>query len=588
MRFLSKVISCLVLGLLPASQIQAQFTELPKEKVVIYQLLPRYFGNQKTANVPYGTMAQNGVGKFNDITDKALESIKELHVNYVWYTGVIAHATLTDYSAFGLKADDADVVKGRAGSPYAIKDYYDVDPDLAVNVTKRMQEYETLIARTHQHGLKVMMDFIPNHVSRTYQSNAKPAGVIDFGANDDRTKAFSTQNDFYYIPGKPLIVSANPKEVNSPLQKFMDGKFDENPAKATGNNVFSEKPSANDWYETVKLNYGVEYKDGKEINHFNPIPPVWTKMRDILIYWTKKGVDGFRCDVAEFVPVEFWEWALPQVRAVNPKLIFMAEAYNPKAYETYLTKGKFDYLYDKVGLYDGLKRLIKNDPKANVEDISYVVDEESAKFPNHMVRFLENHDEERIASKAFAGDAKFSKPAMVVTVTLGGGPVMLYYGQEVGEPAGVNEGFSGDDDQNARTTIFEYWGVPNHQKWMNGGKFDGAKSTPEQKELRKFYQKLLFIATQNTAISDGKLSIVKPFGNMDKQMYAFTRIDGNQRILVIANFSRTQSTKGEFDLSGYNNVKTVIKDLLTDQTITNQNHKMLIDVAPSTAQIIAF
>lgn len=585
MRFSVKVIFGIIIGSLGVGKADAQFTTLPKEKLVIYQLLPRYFGNQKTANIPYGTIEQNGVGKFNDITDRALEGIKELHVNYVWYTGVISHATLTDYSKFGLKADDADVVKGRAGSPYAIRDYYDVDPDLAVDVAKRMQEYESLITRTHKHGLKVMMDFIPNHVSRTYQSNAKPAGVVDFGADDDKTISFSVKNDFYYVPGKSLIAPENPKEVNSPLKKFMDGKFDENPAKATGNNVFSEKPSANDWYETVKLNYGVEYKDGKEINHFNPVPPVWIKMRDILIYWTKKGVDGFRCDVAEFVPVEFWEWALPQVRAVNPNLIFMAEAYNPKAYETYLTKGKFDYLYDKVGLYDGLKRLIKNDAKANVEDINYVVKTESAKFPDHMVRFLENHDEERIAAKAFAGDAKLAIPAMVVTATLGRGPVMLYYGQEVGEQAGVAEGFSGDDDQNARTTIFEYWGVPYHQKWMNNGKFDGATLSTEQKQLRAFYQKLMAVATQSEAIKNGDLIVVKPFGNMDNRMYAYVRSNKTQHVLVVANFSRDKRMQGSYTLP---NPSKAARDLLSNKAIQIKNQKLNIDLAPNTAQIISF
>ena len=68
---------------------------------------------------------------------------------------------MTDYRAFGIERDDPDVVKGRAGSPYAIKDYYDIDPDLAVDVNHRMAEFESLVDRTHQHGMKVIIDFVP-------------------------------------------------------------------------------------------------------------------------------------------------------------------------------------------------------------------------------------------------------------------------------------------------------------------------------------------------------------------------------------------------------------------------------------------
>ncbi|MES2652280.1 MAG: alpha-amylase family protein [Bacteroidota bacterium] len=565
------------------------FPSFGQKKIVIYQLLPRYFGNKKTANIPYGTIAQNGSGKFNDINDRALDGLKELHVNYVWYTGVLAHASLTDYSKYGIKPDDADVVKGRAGSPYAIRDYYDVDPDLAVNASKRMNEFEALIKRTHDKGLRVLIDFVPNHVARSYYSNAKPTGVIDFGANDDKTVAFNPKNDFYYIPNQTLKLPLNTS--NGPLTKLIDGKFDEYPAKATGNNVFSATPATNDWYETVKLNYGIEYINGKELTHFNPIPPVWIKMRDILIYWTKKGIDGFRCDVAEMVPVDFWVWIIPQVKAVNPDLIFMAEAYNPKVYQQYLTQGKFDYLYDKVGLYDGLKKLIRNEPNANVNAITKTWKEETASFDNHMVRFLENHDEERIASKPFAGKAELAFPAMVVTATLGGGPIMLYFGQEVGEPAGVSEGFIGDDHQNARTTIFEYWGVPNHQNWMNNGLFDGKQLTSNQKEIRTFYQKLLQITTQNEAITNGKI-IELTNTKLNQKMYAFIRYTSTQRLLIIANFDRKETLVSDFVIpENILNLKTstTVKDLLTNKKIplTTKN-KISVKILPSTAQIIQF
>jgi glycosidase len=429
--------------------------EVPKDnKLVIYQLMTRLFGNKVALNKPYGTIQENGCGKFNDITDKALDEIKKMGVSHVWYTGVIEHATMTDYTAAGIPADDADVVKGRAGSPYAIKDYYDVDPDLAVNVKNRMPEYEALIKRTHDHGLKVLMDFIPNHVARSYKSDAKPVGVVDLGAKDDKTKAFAPNNNFYYLPGKAFVVPAGYNPLGAAKGPREDGKYAEMPAKATGNDVFSEAPKVDDWFETVKLNYGVDYQNGRA-THFDPVPDTWKKMRDILVYWAGKNVDGFRCDVAEMVPVEFWAYVIPEVKKVKPDIIFIAEAYNPKEYQTYLDKGKFDFLYDKVGLYDVLRKLMRGE--STTEEITRVWKEESRGFSSHMLRFLENHDEQRIASKEFATDPRRAIPAMTVAATLASGPVMLYMGQDVGEPAHGSEGFSGED---GRTTIFDYWGVP--------------------------------------------------------------------------------------------------------------------------------
>ncbi|WP_316734903.1 alpha-amylase family protein [Pedobacter aquatilis] len=556
------------------------------KQIVIYQLLPRLFGNKNTANIPYGTIEQNGSGKFNDITDKALDGIKELHVNYVWYTGAIAHASLTDYSKFGIKVDDADVVKGRAGSPYAIRDYYDVNPDLAVDVKNRMKEFEALVKRTHAKDLKVIIDFVPNHVARSYHSYAKPKNVIDFGAKDDVSKGFSTENDFYYVPGQPFVVPTNGQ--NTPLSALQDGKFDENPAKATGNDAFTSSPKYDDWYETIKLNYGVDYLNGRQ-EHFNPIPPVWTKMRDILIYWTKKGVDGFRCDMAEMVPIAFWNWVIPQVKEVNPKLIFLGEAYNPQVYKKYLEQGKFDYLYDKVGLYDGLKRLIRNEPNADVAAIRYVWQKESAGFGKNMLRFLENHDEERIASAGFAGKAELALPAMVVSATLGSGPVMLYFGQEVGESGKGAEGFGGDDN---RTTIFDYWGVPNHQKWMNGGLFDGHKLNAAQQKLRSYYQQLLKVTTQSDAILHGDIYDVPYTGNMNNRMYAFIRYSGKQRLLVVANFDRNQTLEANIEIPDHIlKVKhsSPVTDLLTDRKLNiPAGTSIPVKLEPVSAQVIEF
>ena len=516
--------------------------ETPKDnKLVIYQLMTRLFGNKVALNKPYGTIVENGCGKFNDITDKALTEIKALGVSHVWYTGVIEHATMTDYTTTaGVPADDADVVKGRAGSPYAIKDYYDVDPDLATNPKLRMAEYEALIKRTHSHGLKVLMDFIPNHVARSYKSDAKPLGVVDLGAVDDKTKAFAPNNNFYYLPGQPFVVPAGYNPLGAAKGPREDGKYLENPAKATGNDVFKPNPSIDDWFETTKLNYGVDYQNGRK-TYFEPIPDTWKKMRDILVYWAGKDVDGFRCDMAEMVPIEFWAYVIPEVKKIKPDIIFIAEAYNPKEYKNYLTRGKFDFLYDKVGLYDGLRRLMRQE--GNTDDITKVWKEESNGFGSQMVRFLENHDEQRIASPDFATDPKRAIPAMTVTATLASGPVMLYFGQEVGEPASAAEGFSGAD---GRSTIFDYWGVPEHQKWLNQGKFDGGKLNIEQQQLRSFYKRLLNVTSKNEALRRGRFYELQDANNLGKEynqryLYSYLRYTDKQVMLVVVNFSADKS-----------------------------------------------
>lgn len=513
--------------------------EIPQDnKLIIYQLLPRLFGNKVALNKTYGTIQENGCGKFNDINDLALTKLKEMGVSHVWYTGVLEHATMTGYP--GAPADDADVIKGRAGSPYAVKDYYDVDPDLAVDPSHRLAEYEALVKRTHAHGLRVLMDFIPNHVARAYHSDAKPAGVVDLGERDDKTQAFAPNNNFYYLPGQPFQVPAGYNPLGALQGPGEDGHYQENPAKATGNDVFSAAPSINDWFETTKLNYGVDYAHGRA-THFDPVPDTWKKMRDILVYWAKQDVDGFRCDVAEMVPVEFWAYVIPEVKKVKPGIIFIGEAYNPKEYNTYLTTGHFDFLYDKVGLYDALRRIMRQE--SNVSDITYVWQHESTGFGSHMLRFLENHDEQRIASADFATDPRRAIPAMTVAATLASGPVMLYMGQEVGEPAHGVAGFNTGD---GRTTIFDYWGVPEHQKWMNQGKFDGAKLSPEQKSLRDFYVRLLRLAGRSEAIRRGQFYELQTANQASPgydahKLYCYLRHTKGQQVLVLVNFSDSQS-----------------------------------------------
>ncbi len=524
----------------PSPQIQPRMNPPQSDKIVLYQIYTRLFGNLKTTNKFYGTRDENGTGKFNDITDKALSALKKLGISHVWYTGVIEHATMTDYSANGIPKDNPYVVKGIAGSPYAIKDYYDVNPDLAVDVPNRMKEFEALVDRSHQANLKVIIDCVPNHVARQYHSDAKPKGVKDFGENDDKSVAFNPQNNFYYLPNQAFQVPDN-VPIPPGIQAF---PYEEIPAKATGNDVFAAKPSINDWFETIKLNYGVDYQNGRS-KHFDPIPSTWLKMRDILLYWANKGVDGFRCDMAEMVPFEFWGWVIPEVKKAYPHLIFIAEIYNPAEYHNYLFNGKFDYLYDKVGLYDALRRLMEG--HGHTADITRVWQHESGNFSNRMLRFLENHDEQRIASKYFAKNPFYAIPAMVVSATLHTGPLMLYFGQEVGVNPTVAEGFSGED---GRTTMFDYWGVPEYQAWVNGGKFDGGKLNDEQKTLRQFYQDLLKLTNTSDAVRNGAFYDLQYAntngqspGYNDAKMYSYLRYSDRQKLLIVCNFDLNHSAK---------------------------------------------
>lgn len=500
------------------------------DKISVYQIFLRVFGNKNTTNKFYGTLSENGTGKFGDINADALKSLKKFGVTHIWYTGVVEHATMTGFPAFGIAADHPQVVKGIAGSPYAIKDYYDVNPYLAEDVSRRMAEFEALVQRTHKAGLKAIIDFVPNHVARQYRSDVKPAGVTDFGEKDDNHLAFSPSNNFYYIPGKHFSV---PEDVSPPLA--FDQPYAEYPAKATGNDVFSEAPGINDWFETVKLNYGVDYRNGRK-KHFDPIPATWNQMRDILLFWSAKGVDGFRCDMAEMVPVEFWHWVIPEVKTRYPGIIFIAEIYNPAEYRNYLDFGNFDYLYDKVGLYDALRRLIEG--RGNAMDITRVWQEESGPFSRKMLRFLENHDEQRIASAGFGKTPESAYAAMMLSATLHTGPVMIYAGQEFGVKPDKAEGFQGDD---GRTTIFDFWALPEVQSWLAGYSTDSLDA--KTAAIRNYYERLLQFIQKNEAVYAGEfhdLQYLNGFGKSrgydERVIYSYLRFSGKQCLLFVYNF----------------------------------------------------
>lgn len=505
------------------------------DKLVILQMMFHLWGNTNSTNKMNGSATENGVTKFKDINDKALKELKKFGYSHLYMTGLIEHATMEDLTALGIPKDHPDVVKGRCGSPFAIKDYYDVNPFFATEPSKRMEEFEAMVARVHKNGLKVVIDFVPNHVARVYHSDMKPAGVRDFGQDDDINKGFDPQNNFYYLPHTQFQI---PDGVNPPVKP--EGPYIESPAKASGNDVFSAKPTIDDWFETVKLNYGVDILNGRS-RHFDPVPSTWIKMVEILKYWSAKGVDGFRCDMAEMVPVEFWQYATSAIKKEYPEMVFIAEIYNPREYHNYIKVGGFDYLYDKVGLYDGLRRLVENKHEATVEDITRVWQHESGDISEHMLRFLENHDEQRINTPAFAKGNPFAAvPAMVVTATLHTGPVMIYFGQELGEKADGKEGFNQADD---RTTMFDFWGVPSHQAWMNGGKFDGAGLTEEQKNLQAFYKGLLKFVNGSEAVQKGAFFDLQYIQNHEydrRKVYSYLRYSENQKLVIVCNFDHFQ------------------------------------------------
>lgn len=498
-------------------------------KIIIYQVFTRLFGNSNTTRKENGTLAENGCGKMSFFDAATLRRIKKLGVTHVWYTGIIRHASKTDYSAYGIPHQHPAVVKGNAGSPYAITDYYDVDPDLADNIDDRMSEFEQLVERSHKAGLKVIIDFVPNHVARQYKSVKKPEGVKDLGETDDTGMGFSPRNNFYYCTDTPFepYFDLN-DETGTPYSEF--------PAKATGNDHFDSHPGINDWYETVKLNYGIDYCDaGGRSYHFDPIPDTWQKMVDIISFWAGKGIDGFRCDMAEMVPTKFWSWAIAKVKSAHPGILFIGEVYNPSLYRSFVACG-FDYLYDKVGMYDCLCGVMRGHCRASeitrqwqsVDDIK-----------DNMLYFLENHDELRIASDFLAGDARRGVPAAIVSILMNKNPFMLYAGQEFGERGMDKEGFSGLD---GRTTIFDYWTVQS----LYHGYVNRRKLTDGEKSLEKKYSMLLNLANKEKAISDGlffDLMYANQDGNLFNQssLYAFLRKCSNEVLLVVANFSQEEA-----------------------------------------------
>ncbi len=534
-----------------------------KEKLIIYQAFPRILTNNNEICVPNGTLEQNGSGKFKDITPTLLKSISSLGVNCIWLTGVLEMATKTAYPEAGIPGDNPNIVKGEAGSPYAIKDYYDVAPSLAVDVNKRMEEFEDCVKRIHAAGLKVFIDFVPNHTARVYHSDKAPEGIRDFGDGDDITKFYSKNNNYYYITNQQF-------SPEFPLDAEGEA-YREFPAKATGNDCFTAFCGKNDWFEAVKLNYG--YDPGLHRGDYYPAPDTWLKMLHILRYWAAKGVDGFRCDMVFMVPQEFWHWAIPQVKKDYPEIVFIGEIYDVGLYRTFLDYCHFDYLYDKVNLYDTLVGIEKwNWSAAQLTGCWQTVDG----IGDSMLNFLENHDEVRFASREYANDPAKVVPSLVTSAMIGKGPFMIYYGQELGEMAHDNEGYAGD---NNRSTIFDYWSYDTVSRWYNNGRCNTAKLTPHEKWLRNLYKKVLTMCNSSEAIREGAffdlmyVNLQNPGFNPHRQ-FAFLRYSSKEALLFVINFDSNPATVRvnipglAFKMANLAAEEQTVKDLLWNKVHT--------------------
>lgn len=531
-------------------------------KPVIYQLVVRYFGNTNLTNQENGSIHINGCGKFNDINEAALRALKGFGITHIWLTGVQRQATLTDYSEHGLPADEPNVVKGLAGSFYAVRDYYDVCPDYASTPSMRMHEFEALVERVHRARMQAIVDLVPNHVSRAYHSDQKPENSL--GTHDDVTQFFSPQNEFFYLvePTHRALTLQRPGAWNPPGVPF-DGKFaledgsPGRPPKVTGNNVASPNPLPTDWYETIKLNYGFNFISRER--YYNPQPRLWGSMDKIVAFWQSKGVDGFRCDFAHYVPFEAWRYLISSARQRRPSY-FIAEAYpwfgsgDPVQTLDELIEAGFDAVYHYQS-YNALKDVYRF---GNLEGYDREMVGQPASMRSHFVNYLENHDERRVASPivmtGWTGDSGFGSAdagyqLAPLQFLYDSGPALLFNGQEIGEPGMGIAGFSGED---GRTTIYDYWAMPEFAKWVNGHLYDGGGLDAGQRALWTFYAALCNLCQDSSISGDGFWGLRyfnndQGFADCPAMLYSFARFrTGSGRMLVIAaNFQAGRDVGGK-------------------------------------------
>ena len=564
------------------------------DKPIIYQMLPRLWGNNTEKLKKRGSLENNGTGKFKDIDIQTLEYIKWLGCSHIWFTGIIRNATKS--ASQGCLPSHPQTVKGEAGSPYSIENYYDVNPYLASDPERRMEEFEELVERTHNAGLKVVLDFVPNHVSRDYgkisqQANlsARSQSHAVLGGSDESALHWKKENDFFYYPEEPLrlpnqdaflsecslLRSRNfnaeyriiPSWLKDRCEEYCSygdrseddyrqflSQFDslldlyiEDPAKATGNNCYTSAPGNNDWYETVKINYTDSYCE------------TWEKMYEIVRYWTLKGADAFRCDMVELVPSPFFKWMIKKIKDEFPGTVFIAEVYKKELYRKYIREIGFDYLYDKSGLYDTLRAIVEK----NVRNDGMPVDlwqsatgitrnwQFLGDLQPYMLNFIENHDEQRFASDFFGKDARNSYASLYVSLFLNRAPFMLYFGEEMGERGMDDEGFSGRD---GRTTIFDWWSLGSVRalrKMIEDGSYKEAASSSESGtssslDVFRRYSEALRFAAEDPAVRYGTVYDLcycnYSSDGFDKDRhFAWLRDHEDETLLFVSNFSNVEA-----------------------------------------------
>jgi glycosidase len=517
-----------------------RFHDIPGQRRL--SQLPKPDRASRIYQVPVRTYAARGMGRqlagqFNALTAERLDEIKDLGVDYLWLTGVLEHASRDQ--------TDPDVVKGEAGSYYAIYDNWDVSAQ-----SGSMADFEALIDRAHDAGLRVIIDFVANHTARMHRTDVLCKQHLDFGRQDRTDAFFHRDNNYYYITDD----SFTPPTQND--VDGADGVFDtdifaagvqlENPARVTGNDIVSANPASQDWFETVKLNYGYDIQSRQA--HYNPRPRTWMQMLDVAQYWVEKGVDGFRVDFAHAVPIEFWRYFASELRRVQPSVFLLAEAYESDqrmrlpgfSYHAMLEAG-FDSVYNSEMYWAMHNQVVRPGTMRNANPMrSPAMNDNILRRGFMFTQYMENHDEMRAASRHFApwvGDREQrSRLGLAYTTYLGltPGHLMLHGGQELQEDASVFGGYAGD---NGRSSIFDFVYQSQTRTWLHG-------TRPQWMiDFRNKYKRLLELKEEPAFAKPHSyehpsfidLDGANWFKEESKWIASYVRFDGDDAYLVVAN-----------------------------------------------------
>ena len=404
----SAIISILIIAASAASLAQPAPRDFAKESArsvrpwvrdgVIYEIFPRAFSER---------------GDFNGVTAR-LDELKSLGVTILW---------LMPIHPIGQEKK-----KGTIGSPYAVRDYYAVNPDYGTK-----EDFKRLVSEAHRRGLKVIIDIVANHTAWD--------------------SVLMKQPDFYTRDASGKII-----------------------------------PPVPDWADVADLNFN------------NP------RLRDYIIemlkYWLKEfDLDGFRCDVAGFIPTDFWERARTELEKVKPDIIMLAEWHEPD-----LLVKAFDVDYGWP-MHSTLTEVLMGMKPAL--SLKQTWEEEKRKFPRgslHM-RFSDNHDERRAIAR-FGERAALAASALVFTLD---GVPMLYNGMEVGDTA-----------ESGAPALFEKLPI----LWQ---------ITERRPEFLRFYKQIIALRKSSEALRRGEVSWLR---NSDEaRIVTFARRAGSEEILVALNFS---------------------------------------------------